>query len=201
MNRGFTLIELIATMAVMAILLGIGVPSFLEVVRNSRLGTDYNEVVGALYLARSEAIKGSDNVTVCARKNDTTCGSDWNNGLLVFADAAGLKNPAAQVADPRDILRIIEPVSDDNYIIAQASDDRTPPLSVRKFIRYGSAGASSWGTGTFQVCSGDTEEELENARALNVVVTGDLRPGRPVSDTSRVPMDVFKNAIDCAPTS
>ena len=58
-SGGFTLLELLVAMAVTGILLGVGVPSFVEVMKNARLSTQHNDLLQSLYLARSEAIKGS----------------------------------------------------------------------------------------------------------------------------------------------
>ena len=64
LNQGFTLIELLVAVAVCGILLGIGVPSFADAIKESRISSQYNTLVGSLYLARSEAVKGSSEVTV-----------------------------------------------------------------------------------------------------------------------------------------
>lgn len=79
MNRenGFTLIELMVTVAVMAVLLTVVVPSFTLVIQNNRLVTGANHVVTALNLARSESIKLGQAVNVSAN------GADWNSGIVV----------------------------------------------------------------------------------------------------------------------
>ena len=63
-SGGFTLLELLVAMAVAGILLGVGVPSFVEVMKNARLSTQHNDLLQSLYLARSEAIKGTADVVV-----------------------------------------------------------------------------------------------------------------------------------------
>ena len=89
-QKGFTLLELMATIAVLAVLLGIGVPSFTEMVRNNRLSAQTNDFVAALNLARSEAVKRGLKVSVCPGVNDTCSGAtDWNAGILVFTDDTG----------------------------------------------------------------------------------------------------------------
>ncbi|HUE90567.1 GspH/FimT family pseudopilin [Pseudomonas sp.] len=85
-QKGFTLIELMVALAVLAILLGIAVPSFSSMLRDSRASTLASELQGALQLARSEAIKRRQGVVVCRRKPDeSVCqdGTDWAGGWLV----------------------------------------------------------------------------------------------------------------------
>ncbi|MEE9320314.1 MAG: GspH/FimT family pseudopilin [Granulosicoccus sp.] len=203
-QKGFTLIELMVALAVAAILLGIGVPSFTEALRNSRLSSQYNELVQSLYLARSEAIKGSADVVVCARADDDSCdeNGDWSNGWLVYADIAPLDVVGSAQIDAGDIvLRVSPPLSGENTIIAQGSSDRTlggmPASSA--YIRYTSSGESNWANGTFQLCDGI--DGAERASAVNVVWTGDIRRGRPTADSGDTPLHVFGAVIDCSPIS
>jgi len=87
-NAGFTLIELIVTVSVAAILMSIAVPSYKNMIESNRLSTGTNELVSALILARSEALKRSQNITVCTSANSTTCsgGTDFAQGWIVFLD-------------------------------------------------------------------------------------------------------------------
>lgn len=86
--RGFTLIELLVTLAVAAILLTVAVPNFQMFVMNSRMASQANEIVGALSLARSEAVKRGAQVSVCASSNGSTCAGSWTQGWVV-RDASG----------------------------------------------------------------------------------------------------------------
>ena len=81
-QRGFTLIELMFTIVVMAVLLSIGVPSFRDFIRSSRMAEGTNALVGDLNFARSEAIKRNQNTTV------VPLGGSWANGWEV-RDAGG----------------------------------------------------------------------------------------------------------------
>ena len=80
---GFTLVELMVTLIVAAILLTVGVPSFIETIRRSRTISQANELVTALNLARSEAVKRGMQVTV------SRTGTEWEDGWQVFVDADG----------------------------------------------------------------------------------------------------------------
>jgi type IV fimbrial biogenesis protein FimT len=89
---GFTLVEMMITLVIAAIVLTQAVPSFLTTIKNGRLTTETNKLVADLNLARSEAIKRSKNVVVCSSANPTsstaTCAasSTWTTGWLVFSD-------------------------------------------------------------------------------------------------------------------
>ncbi|HUD32459.1 MAG TPA: Tfp pilus assembly protein FimT/FimU [Variovorax sp.] len=102
-NEGMTLIELMVTIAVMAILVVVTVPSFVGLINQNRVATQINGFVGDLQFARSEAIKRGQTVTVCASSNGTSClgTAIWNTGWIVFWDPAG--NKSMDAGD--DVLR------------------------------------------------------------------------------------------------
>lgn len=90
-TQGFTLIELLVAIAIIAILMGIGVPSYRYITYSSRIASEMNSLTGSLQFARAEAIKEGLSVTVCATTTTTSCSgaSTWNTGWIVFADANG----------------------------------------------------------------------------------------------------------------
>lgn len=85
---GFTLLELMTTLVVASIVLSVGVPSFVDIARNSRAAANANELVSALSLARSEAIRRSARVGVCGTSDGASCDGSWDQGWIVFVDEA-----------------------------------------------------------------------------------------------------------------
>jgi type IV fimbrial biogenesis protein FimT len=87
---GFNLLELMVGITVLGVLLGIGVPSFNEMIRNNRLVEQTNSMVTALNYARSEALKRGIRVSACPGAGSACSGAtDWNAGVLVFTDDTG----------------------------------------------------------------------------------------------------------------
>ena len=93
-NQGFTLIELVMVMAVAAIVLAVGVPSFQTLARKSNTATISNEFLNALAMARNEAIQRGYPVYICSTADATaaspTCNSttstNWEDGWLMMLD-------------------------------------------------------------------------------------------------------------------
>lgn len=85
-SRGVTLIELMVTVAVAAILMAIAAPSFTSLLNNNRLTSAANEMVAAIQSARMEAIRGGSSVTACSSANGESCGG---SGMMVVLAADG----------------------------------------------------------------------------------------------------------------
>lgn len=88
---GFTLIELIIVVSMMAIVMAIAIPSFQSTIQNNYSVSTSNQLVNSFNFARSEAIKRNLPVSVCATADGTftSCGSAWTTGWIIFVDTAG----------------------------------------------------------------------------------------------------------------
>lgn len=93
---GFTIIEAVVTIAILAILTAIAVPSMTALVASNRLSTSANETLSAMMLARSEALRTARRVVVCKSSDSSNCsaGASWTDGWIVFVDedSSGTRN-------------------------------------------------------------------------------------------------------------
>lgn len=90
--RGFTLIELMVTIAVMAIGMAIAFPSFTGMIRSNRAAAGTNALIATFNLARTEAIRSNRGAGVCPSTNGTSCATSggWEQGWLVWSDVDGM---------------------------------------------------------------------------------------------------------------
>ncbi len=183
-NQGFTFIELIVSMAIAGILLSVAIPSFSNAIKTSRITSDTSCFNLALLKARSEAVKRSSDITMCARESDEKCGTDWSNGALVFTETnVGAITPllgTATVDADSEILRVCPPIHKKLSITAEASDSRdAADAKPRHHIRFNRRGTTNWGTGYIALCD---DRDAEQWRALNIGLTGQVKPARVHSD-------------------
>lgn len=84
-NHGFTLVELVISIAVIGILAAIAAPNFQDALLSSRLRANANKLLSSIYLARGEAIKRNTVITLCASSNGTSCTGSWENGWIILS--------------------------------------------------------------------------------------------------------------------
>lgn len=105
-ERGFTLTEMLVVSAIVAILLGIGVPSYKYINNSYRLSSEVNGLLGDLQFARSEALREGQSVTICVSADAATCAgtANWQSGWVVFSNPTNAADPPAG-----SILRVQTP--------------------------------------------------------------------------------------------
>jgi type IV fimbrial biogenesis protein FimT len=161
-NSGYTLMELMVTVAIAGILLGVAIPSFTSIISSNRLTTYANELVMALNFARSEAIKRGQSVTI--KHNGNTSG-DWRSGWTVFTDLHG--DGTLDIADGDTLLRTYDPLPTSFNLRGTYMD----------YITYQALGTSA--NGSFIVCDNSDNNNIPEANTsrLIIVFMGRVRMG------------------------
>lgn len=114
-EQGFSLIELLVTIVLVAILGGIVAPSFGQFIKDNRLSAQINGLIGSLHMARSEATVRGLTVTVCASTDSATCNTNnWENGWIIFTDASNDGNAVVDGSD--ELLRFQQPLEGGNSL-------------------------------------------------------------------------------------
>jgi len=94
-SGGFTLIELMVTLALVAIVLSFGVPNMTQLIRSNQVINQTNSVLGGIQLARAEAVKQGVGMAVCGSSDQASCDGQWGQGWLVYEDSDGTGSPTA----------------------------------------------------------------------------------------------------------
>lgn len=128
-NSGFTLIELMVTIAVLAIIVTMGVPSFRNIIVSNSVSFDRDEFFSLVTFARSEAVKRGTAVTICKSSDGSSCDDSlaWNAGWMAFHDANG--DGVKDSGD--DIVRTVGALDGQVAVSHSAGEDR---------VTYGSQG-------------------------------------------------------------
>lgn len=167
-NAGFTLIELVTTMSVMAILAGIAAPSFASFIERQRASVAMSSLLAHMSLARITAISRNQRAVLCPSADGVHCGldTDWSQGWMVFMDEDGNRIPDGS----DEIVRVeLEPTS--RHL-------RVASTSGRQQLRYLPDGRSAGTNLTISICN--TSNEL-----LGQVIVNNM--GRPRSERPRMP--------------
>lgn len=193
-SSGFTLIELMVTLTVLAILVSLGMPAMADVVRNNRRTTLVNELLASLMLARADAARSGQPVIVCgvddANSNgaidaaERACtGLDWRTGWMVAAwndaDADSVLDNGELLAPTRVYLN-----DDDGYTVTGSAFAGSPAAGAAALMPFNRQGTS----GRLTVCD---PRGAARSRAVDFSSSG--RPTVLVNDSE----DAAGVALSC----
>lgn len=183
---GFSLVELVIVLAVAAVLASFAAPSFTSLSSGLQQTREFNVFAADLRLARLEAIKRGNNVTICARNTATDCGTDWSQGWHVFAEADALS--PGQVAAGDTLLRSHTIRESARLDIAAQAIVRPAAMAARNYLSFDSRGRADWTVGTWVLC--DSRKAPE---ALALVVNGAGGSRKAIEEGSGA--DVVSDAV------
>jgi len=160
-QQGLTLIELMVTLAVAIILVTVGMPMFTGMAANNRAAAQTNDLVSALKLARSEAVKRSE--IVVARR----AGAAWTDGWLVFVDDDG--NDSLDSGE--DVLRNWEALA--GASVGSGGAD---------FVSFAATGENNGPQVDFELDQADATGS--SRRCVSVTATGQVRMKKEVASVA-----------------
>ncbi len=176
---GFTLIELMVVVALVAVLQSLAAPALMSLANSMRLTTATNLLFSSLLLARSEAIKRNSRAVVCKSATGSACitTGGWEQGWIVFHDA---NNNAAL---------------DSGEAILSREQTVSPPIRltgnspVASYVSYTAMGTSNYPsgafqTGTFTICPESSTSVA--AREIKISISG--RPRTLKSTVNQCPL-------------
>lgn len=142
-GKGFTLVELMVTVAVMGIVAAIAAPSFGRMISHNRLVSSGNEMIAALQIARTEAISRRATTTFCPSNDGSTCSGATGNRWIVFSTKNGVNSPP------------LRSVSANPKVSLKASANVTGGNTRITFTPSGFVQVGAQRSGTISLCAAD----------------------------------------------
>lgn len=184
-NTGFTVIELMIVLLILAVLTGLALPAMNAFIANGRVRSVADDLAGALNLTRSEAIKYSRPATACVSvrtttDNDTCTGSDWAKGWLAWADKNGNGAIGTTEVIRKTPALVNEPSLQKGITVTTYKDQAVTAFSSLQFNADGTPTPA--GSYAFLVC--DSTKAAKVSKWVEVglsgrVAVGGTEPGKP----------------------
>ncbi|MBI5925441.1 MAG: GspH/FimT family pseudopilin [Aquabacterium sp.] len=154
-HKGFTLVELMVTVAIVAILASVGAPQLRAFLVKQQVRSDVDRLTTAIHMARSEALKRSGPVSICPladassstpsckAKGDVVLGS-WSQGWMVFVDYPNSSGALGAYESDTDTILLVE---QGTRAGAVATADKTASMTFQAVgIGTGLSGSFTVGT-------------------------------------------------------
>ena len=192
-HRGFTIIELIIALVIVAVLLSMGVPSFSNTIEQNKLSTQINDLVSSLQYARSESVKTGKRITICKSNTGTGCvaaAAGYESGWIIFED----DSPADGDLDVGEQLLKVHEAMDSNLTLR--GNNR-----FVNFISYLPSGGIANADPNadqdhFVLCKGNNTAK---SRAVYIITSGRVRAAKD-SNSDKIPEDDSgTNITTCTP--
>lgn len=161
-SAGLTLLELLVALAIAAVLVGLSVPGWSELVGRKRGDLVIRRLNQAIELARISAVSYGEMVTLCRSRDGTVCGGAWHEGVVVFRDPNGDR----RLAQDQQPIHYLDFGGSQGMIFWRA-------FGNRQYLQFTPLGFTRNQNGNFTYCpdSGD----LRQARQLIVNRAGRTR--------------------------
>lgn len=154
-SKGFTLVELMVTIAVAAILIAVASPSMVSLYEGNRARSAISNIETAFLQARSQAISYGIQVTICPLVG-TTCGTNWAGGYSIFIDSA----PTNNLNSDDLLINTQSAINSSDYIKSSENSFTFNPDGM----------LNSTNTGSIVYCPGDTNSA--DSRGITIGISG-----------------------------
>ncbi|MCJ8320659.1 MAG: GspH/FimT family pseudopilin [Colwellia sp.] len=162
--KGFTLVELMVSIIILAVLTAIVVPNFNEFVIKIRVDNEISQLHRLLLIARNSAINANQDVTLCPLDANYHCSTDWQNQIVVFID---INDDKIFSPESNEVIIRMKP--------AIKIADKLQYGLTRNRIKFAPTGRTTgWGSnGTLKYCPQDFDNF---SRAIVVATSGRFYP-------------------------
>ncbi len=173
---GYTLIECLVTVLLLIIVLALSAPVYQHLIARNKTSVYLNQLISAVYYARSEALARHLPVTLCKSINGQQCGGQWRDGWLIFVDPLN----TGQVENPEQLLRVYQALPEGDQLTWRSS------LAKNDYLQFNRLGHLRQ-DGSFIYCPHHTGAYSSTyAGKVVISLTGRLRIEKDKSDENNI---------------
>jgi type IV fimbrial biogenesis protein FimT len=183
MKPGFSLVEALASLAIVSILMGTMIPSMSNLIKRNRATTNINWIISAVNFTRHAAVVYRVTMTLCASKHADHCSGNWHDGLIVFSD----RNENAKIDDADKIVARIQTASGNGSIKWRA-------FRNRQYLQMTQMGYTNFQNGNFVYCPEDRDLKLARQIVINMQGRARLVHSR---NKAGFPVDRYGEVLRC----
>lgn len=170
---GFTIVELMVAVAVMAILVAIAAPNFSDMLKANRVQSISRDLYSQLNYARSEAVSRRKTIMFCHSSNGTSCGGTWSNGWVICLANSTTAPTDCGTSLTKYLLRVYKDVGNNTLSVV---DNAGTPVA-QDYFYFSSSGvvtgsASSGMSFTAKIC--ESTNTAKYARAILITPAGQI---------------------------
>jgi type IV fimbrial biogenesis protein FimT len=154
---GYTLIEMIAVLAIVVIASGITIPSLYRMAERNKAANGINWIIRAVNITRISAVEFGTLTTLCPTIDDTSCGGVWHNRIMVFTDH---NDDRAINGNDRVITYLDFPY--------EGSTLKWRSFRNRQYLQMTATGFTNFQNGNFVYCSADQDLRFARQIVLNM---------------------------------
>lgn len=169
-QKGLTLVEVMSTISIIAVVNAIAGPTLGETIKRNQLRSQADLVLTSLNLARSEAVKRNQPVSICRSADGASCDGNWQDGWIVFTNLDA-DNTFDNGTD--SVIRVYEGLADGHAFYGTVGNDA---------MTYFSDGSYAGGSDTVKICSEDAD--LEHSWTVNINTVGRPRVSKGAASCS-----------------
>jgi type IV fimbrial biogenesis protein FimT len=188
-TAGFTLVEMMVVIIIMALLLAWALPSYKNLITTYRMSDELSQLQTDVELARSSAVRTGSNVTICpanvassSTSSTPACNgaNEWNTGWIVFTD-----NADDQTVDPGDtVLREHIGMTGGDTLVSEVTSSTT---AVNTITFNSMGGTTAWGSATAaptgSIVLNDSGNDASMTRCLTISVAGMIQVTSPQTES------------------
>jgi|TARA_Y100000310_G_scaffold268350_2_gene280907 type IV fimbrial biogenesis protein FimT len=154
---GFTMIELLVTIAITGIILGFAFPSLVHIMERNHTAVSVNWLIGSIFYTRHAAIVKRTTVTLCPSLDGSMCGGKWHDGTIAFTD----RNADARINGKDELLhRFASPTN--------GSTIKWRAFRNKQYLQMTQFGFTNYQNGNFVYCSEGRDPRYSRQIIINV---------------------------------